>query len=59
MSRSEHEKLETKLIMAQETIEQLQKELKLMKETQAGFQIDISKFEAQTRLWRASLGKPI
>ena len=45
--------------MAQETIEQLQKELKLIKETQAGFQIDISKFEAQTRLWRASLGKPI
>ena len=28
--------------MAQETIEQLQKELKLMKEAQAGFQIDIS-----------------
>ena len=44
---------------ANEKIEQLEMELKLMKETQAGFQIDISKFEAQTRLWRASLGKPI
>ena len=35
--RSEHEKLEAELIMAKEKIEQLEKELKLMKETQVGF----------------------
>ena len=35
--RSEHEKLETELLMAKAKIEELEKELRLMKETQAGF----------------------
>ena len=35
--RSEYKTLESKYLMAQETIKELQKELTIMKETQAGF----------------------
>ena len=40
--RSEHEKLETELLVAKAKIEELEKELNLMKETQAGFLSDNS-----------------
>ena len=41
--RSEHEKLKTELLVANGKIEELEKEMNLMKETQAGFQSDNSK----------------
>ena len=40
--RSEHEKLETELLVVKAKIEELEKELRLMKETQAGFRSDDS-----------------
>ena len=40
--RCEHEKLETELLMAKSKIEELEKEMNLMKETQAGFRSDNS-----------------
>ena len=61
--RSEHEKLETELITAKEKIEQLEKELKLMKETQVGFWSDSMKLsvvqKVKTNSRRASFKKPI
>ena len=41
--RSEHEKLETELLMAKGKIEELEKEMNLMNETQVGFRSDNSK----------------
>ena len=65
--RSEYETLESKYSLAQETIEQLQKELKSIKRTQAGFlKIFLDTFLSQvcqkgtlTRILKAKLWKPI